>query len=969
MARRNVAVTMRTFESVTRFLTTRSARRSIVSIALLALVVTGASPSTDPRLAEASVNDSLSAASAPVATDPSRRPIWGFADTHNHQFSYLAFGGLVVWGAAFSHDGNIATALPWSDWTPSQRGLCPGQSPTEDPACSAEVVNPAGAPVGLVICPTLGLPNCPPNSPVLSGTCPPGEFFCAGVLVHGAGGVRDLINTLLSGSLGHLVGGNPEFNGWPRWNNYTGQQVYYEWLKRAHDGGLQLMVMNAVNNEVLCNFSDHVASFGCEDMPAVDRQIQAAKDLEAFIDARSGGPGTGWYRIAYSGQQAREIINAGKLAVVLGVEVPGIFGCKKNSACTPDDVRTELQRYYDMGVRHIFPVHIADNAFGGTALYNSYFEFVNKLISGDWWDVENCPPTSGVDFHLDAIDAIADLAQRAEDPGSFDIPAQFARAAGLNTSNAPPAPPSGSNCNARALAGLGVVLIDEMMKKGMIIDVDHMSGKTLDLVLQAAAAKRYPGIAMGHTGYIETGRLNPGGVYEYKRHEGNKTAAQIESLRSLGGLSGAILHQGSTYEIKQYQRPDGTYPVPFVCGNSSEAWAQAYLYGAEKMRSKPSDRWPEDPPAVAIGSDFNGLAGMPAPRFGDEKCNGNFPDLYVGPGRSQVSYPFQGHGVSAQFDAMHVGNRDFNINVDGLANVGMYPDFVEELKQDGMSSTDLEALFNSAEAYVRMWERSEDRTPPEIVCASADTSWHATDVSFTCSATDAVSSLENAADDSFTLSTAVTAGTETANASTGTRTVCDRRLNCGQAGPISGVKVDKKSPTITTTVPAAASYDHSATLTLDYAVTDGGSGLDVVTSTLDGASTQAGHGLSDGQQLSLLTEVSLGTHTFAINAKDKVANVSSASVTFTVVVSAESIKEDIAILRGSGAIASDGLATSLLSKLDAAGSASAKGNCNVSVLQYQSFIKQLQALSGKGVTQAAAAIMTEDARYLIDHCP
>src|SRR5204863_496220 len=79
-----------------------------------------------------------------------------------------------------------------------------------------------------------------------------------------------------------------------------------------------------------------------------------------------------------------------------------------------------------------------------------------------------------------------------------------------------------------------------------------------------------------------------------------------------------------------------------------------------------------------------------------------------------------------------------------------------------------------------------DKTMPAIVCASPDGLWHAADVSLACSSNDGGSGLSNAADASFTLSTSVPAGTEDANASTGSRTVCDRAGNCAAAGPIVG---------------------------------------------------------------------------------------------------------------------------------------------------------------------------------------
>jgi microsomal dipeptidase-like Zn-dependent dipeptidase len=801
----------------------------------------------------------------------STNPLWGYADLHNHQFSNLGFGGMVVWGAPFTQNGSIASALPWSDWTPSNKALCDANDPGKG-MCSSEVVDASNNPVGLFTCPNVpaGVPNCAPTSPALQGTCP--ATPCDGVLVQGPGGLGDLVNNVLSGSAGHLVGGYPQFNGWPRWNNYTGQQVYYEWLKRAFDGGLRLIVMDAVNNEVLCQLSSHIAAYGCDDMSAVDRQIQAAKDLEAFIDQQSGGPGKGWYRIAYSGAQARQIIASGKLAVVLGIEVPGLFGCKKNSSCTAASVKSDLNAYYAKGVRHMFPVHVVDNAFGGTAIYSDIFEFVNKLIAGDWWDVGSCAPNSGIDFHLELLDNIQALAQRAQNPGPTDFVAWVAHAAGLTTQNAPPAPPANDNCNNRGLQPLGETLVDEMMNKGMIIDVDHSSALTLAAILQRATARRYPGIAMGHTGFIDTGKYkdpnNPQPYFEYKRHEGNKTADQITSTRALGGMPGVILHQGSYSSIKQFQRANGSF-VPFACGFSSEAWAQVYLYAASKMTHAQTDLWPSDPAAAAIGSDFNGLAGMPAPRFGSEKCAGDFPGAYVGPARVQVAYPFTELGTGTQMDKMQVGNKVFDVNDDGLANVGMLPDFVAELQADGVTTSELDPLFHSAEAYVRMWERAEDQTPPTITCGQPDGQWHANDVTVSCSASDAVAGLDKAADASFTLSTSVPAGTETANASTGTRTVCDRRLNCATIGPITGFKIDKKAPVISIVAPAdGGSYQVNQPLTAQFSCTDGGSGVASCAGTVPNGAT--------------VSTSAPGSYSFTVNATDAVANASAKTVSYTV---------------------------------------------------------------------------------------
>jgi FIMAH domain len=186
----------------------------------------------------------------------------------------------------------------------------------------------------------------------------------------------------------------------------------------------------------------------------------------------------------------------------------------------------------------------------------------------------------------------------------------------------------------------------------------------------------------------------------------------------------------------------------------------------------------------------------------------------------------------------------------------------------------------------------------------------------------------------------------------------------------STVTLDNSAPVITITSPTATEYPHSATLTLNYSATDGtGSGVASINGSLDGSSTLAGHGLDSGQTFSLLLELALGPHSFRVDSADHVTNASTKAVTFTIVVTAESIKQDVAIFVAAGKIWDPGLATALLSKLNSAAEARAKGNCNQAANIYESFINQLQAQSGVGVDPTAAAIMIADAQYLIAHCP
>jgi microsomal dipeptidase-like Zn-dependent dipeptidase len=751
------------------------------------------------------------ASGSPGNLSPSASPVSGYADLHAHQFSNLAFGGLLVWGEPF-HANGISWALPWSDFMPAAAG---------------EVVDLAGNPVGRFACGVLGYPQCPPQCPPGTGIGQPNP--CEGVAIHGAGGLNDLLNLFLSGNIGHPVGGFPQFDGWPRWNNYTGQQMYVDWLERSWRGGQRLMVMLAVNNETLCRLVNRRATFGCDDMPAVDRQIQAAKNLEAYVDAQNGGPGTGWYRIAYSSAQARQIIASGKLAVVLGVEVPSLFGCKKNSGCTEQYVRGELDRYYSLGVRHVFPVHNADNAFGGTGLYNDLFAFNNKAITGDWWDVVNCDPASGIDFHV----------------GSMTNPLIQAVAALIGQPM--PATPQGSSCNNLGLTALGESFLNMLMDKRMVIDLDHLSTKALDRALTLAEARDYPALAMSHTGF--RAMAQPGGE---ANHEANKNAQQLARIRDLGGIVATILHQGTRNDVKTYSRPDGSVPVQFDCGGSSQAFAQMYLYAAEQMQGR----------AVALGSDFNGLAGMPAPRFGAERCHGDHPSSYNPIGG--VQYPFTAPS-GVQLDKQVVGNKTFDYNVDGLGNAGLVPDFLEDLRSQG---ADLQPLMRSAEQYVRMWELAEDTTPPTVQCATPDGAWHPGNVSLACTASDAVAGLANPADASFALATSVAAGAETADAQTGQRTVCDLRNNCTTVGPIGGNKVDRKAPGISLVSPAARTYTVGESLSSAYTCNDGGSGVSTCLGTLANGAA--------------IDTTLVGPRTFSVSAVDQVGNSSSASVDYVV---------------------------------------------------------------------------------------
>src|SRR3546814_6770142 len=86
------------------------------------------------------------------------------------------------------------------------------------------------------------------------------------------------------------------------------------------------MVNLLVENRVLCEIYPLKLN-PCDEMASVRLQAQRIRELERYIDAQSGGPGEGWFRIVDDPDEARAVANQGKLAVVLGIEGAEPLGC------------------------------------------------------------------------------------------------------------------------------------------------------------------------------------------------------------------------------------------------------------------------------------------------------------------------------------------------------------------------------------------------------------------------------------------------------------------------------------------------------------------------------------------------------------------------------------------------------------------------------------------------------------------
>ena len=115
---------------------------------------------------------------------------------------------------------------------------------------------------------------------------------------------------------------------------------------------------------------------------------------------------------------------------------------------------------------------------------------------------------------------------------------------------------------------------------------------------------------------------------------------------------------------------------------------------------------------VALGSDFNGVAGHVGPRFGYRRLRPQLDER----GRQEragnkLVYPFTLPGLRRRSTKQVTGEKTFDYNVDGLAHVGLLPDLVADLGRSDSSQQDLEPLFRSADGFVDVWERAEGNDP------------------------------------------------------------------------------------------------------------------------------------------------------------------------------------------------------------------------------------------------------------------
>lgn len=546
---------------------------------------------------------------------------------------------------------------------------------------------------------------------------------------HGENGMLDLIGSLFVNDLdGHLTDGFPTFSDWPSRGSLTHEAIYWKWLERAWMGGLRIMVNDLVENETLCELQRNVTKnplLDCNEMNSAARQVGTLYAMQDYIDAQYGGREKGWFRIVLSPEEARKVIAEGKLALVIGIEISNVLDCKvkynplrqqepweetgtgatENSyTCTEASMKQQLARLLGLGVRQIITIHEFDNAFGGNGIFDGAIlnlgnrENSGGIPSGDLTTITNAL-SSGSPSQISPLGYL----QSAERPTgefwtTYDCPEEGvngfdylwgssggATMTSLNTLGLPlpggvcpflgqggrPGGlllcyPAKKQCNARWMTPMGLLTYKEIMKAGMIFDIDHLEleMKTQALELAEAQTPAYPFVSthgtFGGTSKDQARRIlkNNGFIYP-----------------SLGNAPSLLADKREVKALWE-SLPE---PRPFF--------------------------------GFGFGTDTNGLSAQAGPRSNvPESKRVRYPfTLFTGTPFSNLTdfndtarmKPVVFNQPSER-NAAGIG-KTWSLDVDGSAHYGMLSDFVEELRQEG-TATDMQDVFNAAERYLQTWE-------------------------------------------------------------------------------------------------------------------------------------------------------------------------------------------------------------------------------------------------------------------------
>ena len=453
--------------------------------------------------------------------------------------------------------------------------------------------------------------------------------------------LEDLLNSGTPGT-GHDPVGWPTFKDWPAPHSLTHEGTYYKWMERSWRGGLRIFTNLLVENGKLCQVYP-LKHNSCDDMTSIRLQAKDMHKLERYVDAQYGGPGKGWYRIVTNPYQARKVINQGKLAVVMGIETSVLFGCTMK-ADVPDPSCTKAS--IDRQLTEVRKMGV------------SQMELVNKFDNA----------LSGVAGDEGQTGVAVNSANFLETGSFWDMRhCPTAYPADVHDRNQAAAPDPNPFTQRDALFGA----------------IQQEYGVTPPVALPLYGAAPH----CNNRGLTDLGEYTIRGMV--KRHmlfdpdhmsvDGRKKA--LDLVESIGYPGVVSSHSWAT--------PDA-YPRIYKLGGFVTPYAGDSTGFVEKWKKHLTWADPRYYFGFGYGADMNGLGAQGDPRGANAK--------------NPVTYPFKGLGGVTVYK-QHSGSRVYDINQDGVAHYGLYPDWLQDLRK--LAGNNIVAdMTRGPEAYLQMWERA-----------------------------------------------------------------------------------------------------------------------------------------------------------------------------------------------------------------------------------------------------------------------
>lgn len=480
--------------------------------------------------------------------------------------------------------------------------------------------------------------------------------------------VDQLASLLLSGMFSKFEGSSGDSGchlkrhqhgrDWPRWDTVVHNRLNKVQIKDAWQHGLRLLVVTTMGNRQLCEILPPTNK-GCNEMDAIDRQIDLTNQFEAANSS--------WVKIVHDPQEAIKAINDGKLAIVIAIETTELFTdifpdypdtstfYQQPLANQISAISAAVQEYYDKGVRAMQIVHMTDSAFAGAAQSDVVAQLLQFISNPSY-------PSCHVSFCPDALHPVF----------GFDV-----------------ALDSDGLCkNTVGLSAAGEILVDELMNRGMLIDVSHASELAMHEVSERTRQNRYYPFFFSHTRFREV--VAPEDATEY-----TVPAWMIQRLRRSGGIIG---QRPSQSDVRTY----GPANLANNCAGSSRSFAQVYEFGTRGLKVP-----------ITLGTDLNAPAAHARPRV--RLHSKMLPD---GPRQNRngaCAASFRAEGI-CQATQQKNENRFFtsNLNTRGLAGIELEPDLMKDVEVVVNNRPDIVDNMNklrnrSALEYIRMWQRAMDQ--------------------------------------------------------------------------------------------------------------------------------------------------------------------------------------------------------------------------------------------------------------------